>query len=220
MKISGQPIANIIAVDHRDRRRLGGEGDRRLSRRSRRQCRRWAGISSPSRWTSSAADTARASRRRRPITPNTPLPYRFALPTANHVFLPGHRIMVQIQSSWFPLYDRNPQTFVPNIFWAKPGDYQKGGAADLSRAGARELRRAADRFGAKPLTPEERADIRVFLCRRATWCHDFGNTSPSNAAIAASSSSSRRAKRRRRARSTRPSRSLPADQCMTFMYPQ
>jgi putative CocE/NonD family hydrolase len=51
--------------------------------------------------------------------------YRFALPTANHVFLPGHRIMVQIQSSWFPLYDRNPQTFVPNIFFAKPEDYKK-----------------------------------------------------------------------------------------------
>jgi uncharacterized protein len=49
--------------------------------------------------------------------------YRFVLPTANHVFLPGHRIMVQIQSSWFPLYDRNPQTFVPNIFFAKPTDY-------------------------------------------------------------------------------------------------
>ena len=38
-------------------------------------------------------------------------------------FLPGHRIMVQVQSSWFPLYDRNPQTFVPNIFFAKPADY-------------------------------------------------------------------------------------------------
>jgi hypothetical protein len=61
----------------------------------------------------------------RPITPDTPLLYRFALPTANHVFRPGHRIMVQVQSSWFPLYDRNPQTFVPNIFWAKPGDYRK-----------------------------------------------------------------------------------------------
>jgi putative CocE/NonD family hydrolase len=59
------------------------------------------------------------------ITPNEPLPYQFLLPTANHVFLPGHRIMVQIQSSWFPLYDRNPQTFVPNIFWAKPEDYKK-----------------------------------------------------------------------------------------------
>ncbi len=60
-----------------------------------------------------------------PIAPNEPLAYRFALPTANHVFLPGHRIMIQIQSSWFPLYDRNPQMFVPNIFWAKPDDYRK-----------------------------------------------------------------------------------------------
>ena len=60
-----------------------------------------------------------------PIASNEPLLYRFALPNANHVFLPGHRIMVQIQSSWFPLYDRNPQTFVPNIFWAKPADYKK-----------------------------------------------------------------------------------------------
>jgi len=59
------------------------------------------------------------------IAPNTPLPYRFALPTANHVFLPGHRIMVQVQSTWFPLYDRNPQTFVPNVFFAKPSDYVK-----------------------------------------------------------------------------------------------
>jgi len=61
----------------------------------------------------------------KPIAPDKPLPYRITLPTANHVFLPGHKIMVQIQSNWFPLYDRNPQTFVPNIFWAKPGDYRK-----------------------------------------------------------------------------------------------
>ncbi|HKW98016.1 MAG TPA: CocE/NonD family hydrolase [Bryobacteraceae bacterium] len=59
------------------------------------------------------------------ITPDKPLVYRWTLPTANHVFLPGHRLMVQIQSTWFPLYDRNPQTFVPNIFWAKPEDYKK-----------------------------------------------------------------------------------------------
>jgi len=51
--------------------------------------------------------------------------YRFVLPTTNHVFQPGHRIMVQIQSTWFPLYDRNPQTFVPNIFYAAPTDYVK-----------------------------------------------------------------------------------------------
>jgi uncharacterized protein len=53
------------------------------------------------------------------------LPYRFGLPTANHVFQPGHRVMVQVQSSLFPLYDRNPQTFVPNAFFARPADYRK-----------------------------------------------------------------------------------------------
>ena len=60
----------------------------------------------------------------KPLKANAPLPYRFALPPANHVFLPGHRLMVQVQSSWFPLYDRNPQTFVPNIFFAAPQDYR------------------------------------------------------------------------------------------------
>jgi putative CocE/NonD family hydrolase len=59
------------------------------------------------------------------LVADTPLDYRFPLPTVNHVFQPGHRVMVQIQSSWFPLYDRNPQTFVPNIFNAKPGNYRK-----------------------------------------------------------------------------------------------
>jgi uncharacterized protein len=59
------------------------------------------------------------------LTPNKPLTYTFALPTADHVFKPGHRIMVQVQSTWFPLYDRNPQTFVSNIFFAKPQDYVK-----------------------------------------------------------------------------------------------
>jgi putative CocE/NonD family hydrolase len=60
----------------------------------------------------------------KPIKSNEPLLYRWNLPTTNHVFLPGHRIMIQVQSSWFPLYDRNPQTFVQNIFWAKPEDYR------------------------------------------------------------------------------------------------
>ena len=61
----------------------------------------------------------------RALAPGEPLLYRFALPTANHVFRAGHRIMVQVQSSWFPLYDRNPQTFVPSIFWAAPEDFAK-----------------------------------------------------------------------------------------------
>ncbi|HET8764788.1 MAG TPA: CocE/NonD family hydrolase, partial [Rhodanobacter sp.] len=60
-----------------------------------------------------------------PIPANAVQRYRFRLPTVNHEFRPGHRIMVQIQSSLFPLYDRNPQTYVANILFAQPGDYQK-----------------------------------------------------------------------------------------------
>ena len=49
----------------------------------------------------------------------------FVMPGVTHTFKKGHRIMVQIQSTWFPLYDRNPQTFVPNIFRARTSDYRK-----------------------------------------------------------------------------------------------
>jgi len=64
--------------------------------------------------------------------------YKFDMPTVNHVFLPGHRIMVQVQSTWFPVYDRNPQRYVENIFFANAQDYQAatirlygGSAVDL-----------------------------------------------------------------------------------------
>ena len=50
--------------------------------------------------------------------------YSFALPNVDYVVEPGHRLMVQVQSSWFPLYDRNPQTYVPNIFFANASDYR------------------------------------------------------------------------------------------------
>jgi len=59
------------------------------------------------------------------ITPGEVTPFTIDLHTADHVFKKGHRIMVQVQSTWFPLYDRNPQKFVPNIFEAKESDYQK-----------------------------------------------------------------------------------------------
>ena len=59
------------------------------------------------------------------ITPGAVTPYTIDLHTNDHAFLKGHRIMVQIQSTWFPLYDRNPQTFVENIFTARESDYQK-----------------------------------------------------------------------------------------------
>jgi putative CocE/NonD family hydrolase len=61
----------------------------------------------------------------KPIEAGKALSYHIRLPNADHTFLPGHRIMVQIQSSWFPLYDRNPQTFVPNIMFAPPESYVK-----------------------------------------------------------------------------------------------
>ncbi len=60
-----------------------------------------------------------------PVSSGKATPYLLTLPNVNHVFLPGHRIMIQIQSSWFPLYDRNPQTYVGNIFRAAPSDYVK-----------------------------------------------------------------------------------------------
>lgn len=70
------------------------------------------------------------------IPSGKPQEFRFALPATNHVFQPGHRIMVQIQSSWFPLYDRNPQTYVENIFLAKAADYVKA-TVSVFRSGDR-----------------------------------------------------------------------------------
>ncbi|GAC1446467.1 MAG: CocE/NonD family hydrolase [Pyrinomonadaceae bacterium] len=59
------------------------------------------------------------------MTPNEATKVEFNMPDAYHTFLKGHRIMVQVQSTWFPLVDRNPQKFVPNISEANDGDYQK-----------------------------------------------------------------------------------------------
>jgi putative CocE/NonD family hydrolase len=70
-----------------------------------------------------------------PIPANRPQHYRFTLPNQNYVFLPGHRIMVQIQSTLFPLYDRNPQTYVDNPLFPKPDDYRKATVTVL-RSGA------------------------------------------------------------------------------------
>jgi putative CocE/NonD family hydrolase len=58
------------------------------------------------------------------LKPNTVLAYAIDLHSTSHVFLKGHRIAVQVQSSWFPLIDRNPQTYVPSIFAAKPSEYK------------------------------------------------------------------------------------------------
>jgi uncharacterized protein len=60
-----------------------------------------------------------------PIQAGAVTPFTIDLHTADHVFKKGHRIMVQVQSTWFPLIDRNPQKFVPNIFEAKESDFQQ-----------------------------------------------------------------------------------------------
>jgi putative CocE/NonD family hydrolase len=60
-----------------------------------------------------------------PLEPGKVYDFKWELPNVDHVFLPGHKIMVQVQSSLFPLYDRNPQSWVPSIMEAKPGDYVK-----------------------------------------------------------------------------------------------
>lgn len=60
----------------------------------------------------------------KPLEPDQVLEYTIPLPHMNHTFLPGHRLMVQVQSTWFPLYDRNPQTFVPTIMSAPPDAYK------------------------------------------------------------------------------------------------
>jgi putative CocE/NonD family hydrolase len=59
------------------------------------------------------------------IPANQVEPYTVDLHQQSYTFRAGHRIMVQVQSTWFPLYDRNPQTFVPNIFLAKASDYRR-----------------------------------------------------------------------------------------------
>ena len=80
--------------------------------------------------------------------------YKIDLHPNDHVFMKGHRIMVQVQSTWFPLYDRNPQKFVPNIYKATDADYTEGDAEDLSlercgvehrAAGGGEVRDSSDR---------------------------------------------------------------------------
>jgi hypothetical protein len=57
------------------------------------------------------------------LTPGKPIEWQIPLRDHDHVFLKGHRIMVQIQSTWFPVIDRNPQKFVPSIYKAAASDF-------------------------------------------------------------------------------------------------
>jgi putative CocE/NonD family hydrolase len=102
VRIAGEPIANIVAST------TGTDGDFVVKLIDVYPGRYYKGFDKP-----------------QPIPAGERETFRFNLPNASHAFLPGHRIMVQIQSSWFPLYDRNPQTYVDNIFFAPPDAYKK-----------------------------------------------------------------------------------------------
>jgi predicted acyl esterase len=60
-----------------------------------------------------------------PFIPGKPTEIEIELLDVLHRFKPGHRMMIQVQSTWFPLVDRNPQKFIPNIYFAKPEDFEK-----------------------------------------------------------------------------------------------
>ena len=81
----------------------------------------------------------------RPLPPNTPVEWKIPLRDHDHVFLKGHRLMVQVQSTWFPLIDRNPQKFVPSIYAGGRRRLRQGHAARLLHAGPGLTNRAAGR---------------------------------------------------------------------------
>ena len=111
-------------LHQRHRLRLGRQGHRRLPRRGRRRTRNgWLPVHGLRRHL--PRPLPGEPRKSQAVEPENHCNFASIYHRANHVFLPGHHIMVQVQSSWFPLYDRNPQTFVPNIFWAKPADYHQ-----------------------------------------------------------------------------------------------
>ena len=83
------------------------------------------------------------------LTPNVPVEYVIPFPANDHAFQPGHRIMVQVQSTWFPVIDLNPQEFVPNIFLAQPSDFTAT-TQRIYRSGARASHIALPVAGAAP----------------------------------------------------------------------
>ena len=94
-----------------------------------------------------------------PFEPGKPTPVKFTLPDVCHTFRPGHRIMVQVQSSWFPLVDRNPQTFVRH----PPGEAGGLQGSDAARVPQRHGALRAARAGAA-------VDDSGFFSTLLDWC--------------------------------------------------
>ena len=123
-----------------------------------------------------------------PIEPNKVLEYTWSLHTQNYTFKKGHRIMVQVQSTWFPIIDRNPQTFVPNIFRGEGERLQGRDAPRLSDAAVPFARRRAGRSRAM-------STLQTAYGKRVEWHRVRSNERVSQAA----SSDQFRAARVRRA---------------------
>ena len=83
-----------------------------------------AGVKMPFTWTVSQT-YMQMTIKLNAIQANVPVDWEIPLRDHDHVFLKGHRLMVQVQSTWFPIIDRNPQKFVPSIYQATAADYQK-----------------------------------------------------------------------------------------------
>ena len=147
LTIRGAGQGAPVRRDHGQRRRLGRQADRRLSgRRPGRP--RDVGLPADGQRRHLPRPLSRELRASRgPLAPGQALAYEIPLPHANHTFGRGHRLMVQVQSSWFPLYDRNPQTWVPSIMTAPPRVLPGAAPPRPPRPGARDAPRAAGRHG-------------------------------------------------------------------------
>ena len=105
----------------------------------------------------------------RPLAANTPIEWKIPLRDRDHVFLKGHRLMVQVQSTWFPIIDRNPQRFVPSIYQATAADFVKATQRVYSSFSA-----VAHRFAHRPVGRREES-VEVQLAGRVVM---HKNTAP------------------------------------------
>ena len=115
------------------------------------------------------------------IVPQAVREYAFSLHTQDYTFLKGHRLMVQVQSSWFPIIDRNPQTFVTNIFQAKPEDFRSAHTTDLPLRSRAFSRHAPGRRSASVIRVASRASMNDGLAAPAVYARAAWRTSTSTA---------------------------------------
>ncbi len=121
--VTGNIFANLLHRLQAATATLGSEADRRVPGRQRKEL-KMNGYQLVANDANLRGRYRKSYEKPEAITPNAVEKYTIDLHAVNHVFRKGHRIMVQVQSTWFPIIDRNPQKFVPNIFNAKEEDFQ------------------------------------------------------------------------------------------------